>query len=144
MLASEVAVVKSHHGISVKCSRYRDTGPTDPSLVNWSTTTNQILFQEWHSTSERPPYISLLEVKDKCFYLQTTWAFHWYFWFSVKTADNRDILSKYNSFKEILNNINKSLIVVVVDQFTPGYQFTPTLNFLEDLLFFIEKMFTTS
>ena len=33
MLASEVAVVKSHHGISVKCSRYRDTGPTDPSLV---------------------------------------------------------------------------------------------------------------
>ena len=33
MLASEVAVVKSHHGISVKCSRYRDTGPTDPSLL---------------------------------------------------------------------------------------------------------------
>ena len=23
--------------------------------------------------------------------------------------------------------------LVVVDQFTPGYQFTPTLNFLEDL-----------
>ena len=34
MLASEVAVVKSHHGISVKCSRYRDTGPTDPSLFS--------------------------------------------------------------------------------------------------------------
>ena len=33
MLASEVAVLKSRHGISVKCSRYRDTGPTDPSLV---------------------------------------------------------------------------------------------------------------
>ena len=32
MLTSEVAVVKSHHGISVKCSRYRDTGTTDPSL----------------------------------------------------------------------------------------------------------------
>ena len=28
--------------------------------------------------------------------------------------------------------------LVVVDQFTPGYQFRPTLNFLEDLLFFIE------
>ena len=33
VLASEVAVVKSHHSISVKCSWYRDTGPTDPSLV---------------------------------------------------------------------------------------------------------------
>ena len=35
----------------------------------------------WHSTterqpiSERLPYISLLRVKDKCFYLQTKWAF---------------------------------------------------------------------
>ena len=26
-------------------------------------------------TSERPPYISLLGVKDKCFYLSTKWAF---------------------------------------------------------------------
>ena len=33
MLTSEVAVVKSRHGISVKCSRYRDTGTTDPSLI---------------------------------------------------------------------------------------------------------------
>ena len=33
MLTSEVAVLKSRHGISVKCSRYRDTGTTDPSLV---------------------------------------------------------------------------------------------------------------
>ena len=33
MLTSEVAVLKSRHGISVKCSRYRDTGPTDPSLI---------------------------------------------------------------------------------------------------------------
>ena len=33
MLAGEVAVLKSCHGISVKCSRYRDTGPTDPSLI---------------------------------------------------------------------------------------------------------------
>ena len=32
MLTSEVAVLKSRHGISVKCSRYRDTGTTDPSL----------------------------------------------------------------------------------------------------------------
>ena len=32
---------------------------------------------------------------------------------------------------------NKTIIfqlwLVVVDQFTPGYQFTPTLNFLENL-----------
>ena len=34
MLTSKVAVVKSRHGISVKCSRYRDTGTTDPSLVD--------------------------------------------------------------------------------------------------------------
>ena len=34
MLTSEVAVVKSHHGISIKCSRHRDTGPTDPSLIH--------------------------------------------------------------------------------------------------------------
>ena len=33
MLESEVAVVKSHYGISVKWSRYRDTGTTDPSLI---------------------------------------------------------------------------------------------------------------
>ena len=34
--------------------------------------------------------------------------------------------------------------IVVVDQFTPMYLFTPTLNFLKDLYFFMEKMFTTS
>ena len=28
VLISEVAVVKSNHGISVKCSRYRDAGTT--------------------------------------------------------------------------------------------------------------------
>ena len=28
-----------------------------------------------HIPSERPPYIHLLEVKDKCFYLSTKWAF---------------------------------------------------------------------
>ena len=33
MLTSEVAVLKSCHGISVNSSRYRDTGTTDPSLV---------------------------------------------------------------------------------------------------------------
>ena len=32
MLTSEMAVLKSRHGISVKCSPYRDTGTTDPSL----------------------------------------------------------------------------------------------------------------
>ena len=25
---------------------------------------------------------------------------NWYFWFAVKTDDNRDILSKYNTFNE--------------------------------------------
>ena len=34
---------------------------------------------------------------------------HWYFQFPVKTAGKRDILSKYNTFKKKLNNINKSL-----------------------------------
>ena len=33
MLTSEVAVVKSHHDISVKYSQYRDTGPTNPSQL---------------------------------------------------------------------------------------------------------------
>ena len=33
VFTSEVAVVKSHHGISVKWSRYRDTRPTNPSLI---------------------------------------------------------------------------------------------------------------
>ena len=33
VLVSEVAVVKSHHSISLKCSQYRDTGPTDPPLM---------------------------------------------------------------------------------------------------------------
>ena len=33
MLTIKVAVVKSHHSISVKSSQYRDTGPTDPSLI---------------------------------------------------------------------------------------------------------------
>ena len=33
MLASKVAVLKCHHGIAVKCFRYQDTRPTDPSLV---------------------------------------------------------------------------------------------------------------
>ena len=36
----------------------------------------------------------------------------------------------------VLNHVVNTLVVVD--------QFTPTLNFLEDLLFFIEKMFTTS
>ena len=33
LLRSKVAVVKSHHGILVKWSRYQDTGSIDPSLV---------------------------------------------------------------------------------------------------------------
>ena len=32
-LTSKVVVVKSCHGISVKCSQYRDTRPIDPSVV---------------------------------------------------------------------------------------------------------------
>ena len=39
---------------------------------------------------------------------------NWYFQFAVKTADNRDLLSKYNTLKEILNTINKSLFVLHV------------------------------
>ena len=33
LVSSEVALLKSHHSISVKFSRYRDTWPTDPSLI---------------------------------------------------------------------------------------------------------------
>ena len=36
VLRSEVVVVKCCHGISIKCSRYQDTRPTDPSLVTAS------------------------------------------------------------------------------------------------------------
>ena len=36
-------------------------------------------------------------------------------------------------FMAILKSFSCELSVVVVDQFTPGYQFTPTLNFPEDL-----------
>ena len=36
------------------------------------------------------------------------------------------------------------VLLVVVDQFTPVYLFTPTLNFLKDSYFSMEKMFTTS
>ena len=32
-----MAVVKFHHSISVKCSRYRDAGPTNPFLLLTST-----------------------------------------------------------------------------------------------------------
>ena len=49
------------------------------------------------STSEHLPYISLLEIKDKCFYKFTKWAFTLTLTFPVchKTADNRDKLLKY-------------------------------------------------
>ena len=33
VLTGKVAVVKFHLGISLKCSQYRNTGPTDPSQV---------------------------------------------------------------------------------------------------------------
>ena len=39
---------------------------------------------------------------------------HWYVWFAIKTGDNRDIFSKYNTFKDILNSIIKALIVLYV------------------------------
>ena len=39
---------------------------------------------------------------------------HWYFRFAVKTVDNKDELSKYNTFKEMLNSINKVLIVLYI------------------------------
>ena len=47
MLTSKVAVLKSHHGISVKCSEYRDTGPTDPSLVITSLPVGGSLKEYW-------------------------------------------------------------------------------------------------
>ena len=47
VLTSEVAVVKSHHTISVKCSRYRDTGTTDPSLILYI----HILYSAQYDTS---------------------------------------------------------------------------------------------
>ena len=34
MLTSEVVVVKSHHGISVKYSRHQDNRPTNLSLLD--------------------------------------------------------------------------------------------------------------
>ena len=33
MLASEVAVLKARHGISLKCCQFQDTGPTDLFLL---------------------------------------------------------------------------------------------------------------
>ena len=44
------------------------------------------------------------------FYLQTRCVFTGYFWF-VKMADNRDILSKYSTFKEILNSAYYNQII---------------------------------
>ena len=46
--------------------------------------------QLWHPTtkrpptSERPPYVFLLEVKDKAFFFVYKTGIHWYFWFAVK------------------------------------------------------------
>ena len=57
MLRSEVAVVQFHHGISVKCSRYRDTGPTDPSLPKMpSVLKRHILGQKTRSNISRTVY----------------------------------------------------------------------------------------
>ena len=54
-----------------------------------------------------------------------------------RTLLNRDILkcSWMCIYKVACNQKykNKTKFVVVVDQFTPGYQFRPTPNFLEDL-----------
>ena len=50
----------------------------------------------------------------------------------IKDKEEKDKIKKLGAI------CGCELVVVVVDQFTP------TLNFLEDLLFFIEKMFTTS
>ena len=54
MLTSEVAVLRSRHGISVKCSRHRDTGPTDPSLL-WCGDFNMI----FNPTFDSHNYINL-------------------------------------------------------------------------------------
>ena len=39
---------------------------------------------------------------------------HWYFRFAVNTADNRDKLSKYITFKEMFHSIFKALIALNV------------------------------
>ena len=39
---------------------------------------------------------------------------HWYLRFAVSTADNRDILSNYITFKEMFPHIFKSLIILNV------------------------------
>ena len=39
---------------------------------------------------------------------------HWYFRFAVNMADNRDISSKYITFKEIFPSIFKALIILNV------------------------------
>ena len=44
VLSSEVLVLKSRHTISVKWSRYQDTGPTDPSLVCTVKSRHEITF----------------------------------------------------------------------------------------------------
>ena len=66
MLTSEVAVVKSHHVISVKCSRYRDTRPTDPSLDIRQSFYNFTLLFDMSQKFCNNASVFLLMFLDKC------------------------------------------------------------------------------
>ena len=59
---------------------------------------------------------------------------------------NRYIWAWIGKFPEFIQNQHNYTLnyLVVVDQFTPVYLFTPTLSFLKDLWVFIEKLFTTT
>ena len=63
MLTSEVAVLRSRHGISVKCSRHRDTGPTDPSLPN---TTFKNYFGSNFNDKHKIIEMGLVKIRHPC------------------------------------------------------------------------------
>ena len=52
-MAIKISNVKSHHTISVKCSRYQDTRPTNPPLhmllTGFNFHVNKILLSQWET-----------------------------------------------------------------------------------------------
>ena len=66
MLASEVAVLKSRHSISLKCSRYRDTGPTDPSLLTKGYSGAFSMMNELSTKQLRVQGFSIAKFPHKC------------------------------------------------------------------------------
>ena len=49
VLASRVAVLKSHHGISLKRPQNQDTKPTDPSQIKTQVYCNRWMKTYWNS-----------------------------------------------------------------------------------------------